>query len=97
MSAAGSKYFFKKFPEREFPVLLMPTPKKKKKKIRGKTKQNTQKHENTPQNKQKHPKNTKKTTPIFFALTREKKTSRVTKKIIYHPAQNGMKPSRVPL
>ena len=96
MSAAGSKYFLKKFPEREFPVLLMPTPKKKKKKIRGKTKQNTQKHENTPQNKQKHPKNTKKT-PIFFALTREKKTSRVTKKIIYHPAQNGMKPSRVPL
>ena len=87
--------------EREFPVLLMPAPKKPvfffALTRRGdKNKNKNKKHQNTPkkQNQKKPPNNTKKTPIKNRADARNKNLSR--QKTTSHSSQNGTKPKKNP-
>ena len=86
--------------EREFPVLLMPTPNKKNQKnfalTREKQKKTPRSTKTPPQNN-KNTKNTKKTPNFFFFRANAREKKRVKTKPISHPAQNGMNQKKIPL
>ena len=75
--------FFVCHAEREFPVLLMPTPRKKTQKIRTNKRGGKKRKKKARKHPQKIPK--KNTPNFFFALTREKKLSRQKK--TYFPSR----------